>query len=443
MPPNFPALKILIVGGGMGGLSAALSLSQRGFTNITVFESSSRLADVGAGLNVTPNLSRLLDRWNVLDIVKQEGVALEGANIYKARTDETLSRVKYSYAEKEFGHPLIVAHRSTLQQALFVGCERSGVVQFQLNTPVLDVDFEQARVKIRCMEDDEYLEEWIDGDVVIAADGIKSFIRAAMLARLGIQDEVEDTGQAAYRILLRRAQVLEHPELLELLDSNETHRWIGHQRLIMSYPISSHKIYNISTAHPDTNFAESPGTSWTTRGAKSKMLEIYKDFCPRVQALLKLVPDGDICEWKLRVHQPLPTWVDGRVALLGDACHPALPHLGQGAAQAIEDSAVLAIALSQIHHEGEINKALRIYQAGSLRKDRTEDCIARAAANGRELHLSDEDAKDRDRRFREANKEGGENPDKSADKQTQELLFGHDCEEDAFKRWGEFWSVQF
>ncbi|UZJ55562.1 hypothetical protein CBS101457_004882 [Exobasidium rhododendri] len=182
----------------------------------------------------------------------------------------------------------------------------------------------------------------------------------------------------------------------------------------------------MSTAHPDRHFVAAD--TWTTSGSKEEMLETFHDFCPRVQKLLRLVPEGDVLEWKLRVHSPVNRWVDGHVALLGDACHPTLPHLAQGAAQAIEDAAVMGVVLSKVEEEGDIEKALRIYQ--ELRKPRADWAVATAASNGKGLHLGAGDSKDaRDKAFRSANKNGGENPDKAIDKHTQSILYSHDCEQ--------------
>jgi len=116
----------------------------------------------------------------------------------------------------------------------------------------------------------------------------------------------------------------------------------------------------MSTAHPDRRFVEAD--SWTTTGSKSEMLDTFADFCPRVQKLLRLVPEGDVLEWKLRVHEPLTHWTDRSVALVGDACHPTLPHLAQGAAQAIEDAAVLGFILGKIQKLEDVPKALLSYE---------------------------------------------------------------------------------
>lgn len=148
--------------------------------------------------------------------------------------------------------------------------------------------------------------------------------------------------------------------------------------------------------------------------------------------MLSLVPDGEVCEWKLRVHSPLPTWVHGSVALLGDACHPTLPHLAQGAAQAIEDASVLAVVLSLCPStsSSDLNKALRVYEA--VRKERAEELVEMAAASGRALHLGEGKAKEeRDKVFAElksGGKNGGKVPDKWADRDVQKGIYGWDGE---------------
>lgn len=129
---------------------------------------------------------------------------------------------------------------------------------------------------------------------------------------------------------------------------------------LQAYPIASHQIFNMSSAHPDRRFVEAD--TWTASGSKTEMLETFHDFCPRVQKLLNLVPEGEVLEWKLRVHNPLSHWVDNNIALVGDACHPTLPHLAQGAAQAIEDAAVLGVVLSKLKRKEDVNNALLVYQ---------------------------------------------------------------------------------
>ena len=127
-----------------------------------------------------------------------------------------------------------------------------------------------------------------------------------MLQALNIKAEIVDTQQAAYRIMLTRSQMQHDPELLELINSNRVTRWIGEKRHIIAYPVSANQIYNISTAHPDTHFATAPSATYTTKGEKTAVFNVYKDFGALVHKLLALVPEGEVCEWKLRVHEPLP-----------------------------------------------------------------------------------------------------------------------------------------
>lgn len=242
--------------------------------------------------------------------------------------------------------------------------------------------------------------------------------------------------------MLNREDIKDDPELLALLDSGRVVRWIGEKRHIIAYPIASNTIYNLSTIQPDTNFASAPSATYTTKGSKPAMLSVFSDFCPLVQRMLNLVPDGEVCEWKLRVHAPLPTWVHGSVALVGDACHPTLPHLAQGAAQAIEDGAVLSVVLSNLPDTSpeSINKALLVYE--NVRKDHAETLVELAAASGREMHLGEGAAKEeRDRQFAASKENKNVSvPDKWADADVQKLIYGHDCMQVAQDSFDELFS---
>lgn len=147
-----------------------------------------------------------------------------------------------------------------------------------------------------------------------------------------------------------------------------------------------------------------------------------------------------VCEWKLRVHAPLPAWVHHSLALVGDACHPTLPHLNQGAAQAIEDAAVLGVALRKLPDTTpqSINKALRVYE--EIRKARAELLVDLAAQSGRNLHLGEGKAKEeRDAAFKAAGK-GGRVPDKWADKDIQKMIYGFDAWEETERSFDEIFD---
>jgi salicylate hydroxylase len=334
----------------------------------------------------------------------------------------------------------MVGHRSSLAGSLFNACKEEKSIKFTFSTTIEQVDSFSPKPSftVKPRNADAYK---VEADVLLSADGVKSNVRPQILKELGINAEVEDTGQAAYRIMLKRSDMEHDPELLALIDGDKVTRWIGEKRHIIAYPVSSKSIYNISTVQPDTNFAAAPSATYTTKGSKTAMLEIFSDFCPKIQRMLGLVPDGEVCEWKLRVHAPLPTWVHGCVALVGDACHPTLPHMAQGAAQAIEDAGVLSIVLSLMPDTSPqtINKALRVYE--ELRKSRAEKLVELAAASGRGLHLGEGKAKEeRDRQFAALKKGKGAVPDKWADADVQRMIYGHDCMKVAEEEFGELFG---
>lgn len=348
-------------------------------------------------------------------------------NILEGDSDEELGHVDLRYIRESYGYPHMVGHRSSLVGAIYEACQKEKSIKIHFQSSVGEKTSFSPTVKftVQPRNGEAYESE---ADVLIAADGVKSNTRQQILKELNVDAEVQDTKQAAYRILLTREQVKDDPELLELLNGDKVTRWIGEKRHIIAYPISGKSIYNISTVQPDINFAAAPSATYTTKGSKVDMLKVFSDFCPKIQRMLDLVPEGEVCEWKLRVHAPLPTWTHGCAVLIGDSCHPTLPHLAQGAALAIEDAAVLAVALSSLPDTTpeSITKSLKVYEI--LRKERAEMLVDLAAASGRSLHLGEGAAKEeRDRQFAALKEKKGSVPDKWADADVQKKIYGHDC----------------
>jgi salicylate hydroxylase len=283
--------------------------------------------------------------------------------------------------EEEFGAPLLVVHRADLQKALLKAARRADIdVQTGHHVDVVDfgsggiIDvYPVRRPRYKVNEGD-----WLEADVIICADGIKSHIRREMLKIHGqiedgmspllsterssssnsSGDSAQNTGDAAYRITIPREKLLSRPELLKFVDESISYRWMGPGGHIMVYPIRNHQLFNMVLLHPDRCDTEE---SWTATGPKSKMIEFYSSWSPTVRALLDLVEEDEIPEWQLKIHRPLISWVEGNVALMGDACHPTLPYVAQGAAQAAEDAGVLAAVLSLISNKADIHTALLIY----------------------------------------------------------------------------------
>lgn len=299
----------------------------------------------------------------------------------------------------------------------------SGVVKLHLGKLIKEWDFDNNRFFVTSRDQangtangNGSTGEWVEGDVILAADGVKSKARGAMLKRKGEEDHgkylhsaknmrltvvksVEDTGQAAYRIMVKRSMINEDPELLPFFTGSHSYRWIGEKRHIIVGFVSTYLTnftYSLShrlTPSPHTTFSTCPPPTPTVDSSKPTpgLLLVPRKKCwtcstisalgmfafrtshfhdeltrPRVQKLLRTVPEDSVLEWKLRVHTPLSHWVDGNTALVGDACHPTLPHLAQGAAQAVEDAAVLGVVLSKIKSKEEIHKALLVYQVNFL-----------------------------------------------------------------------------
>nr|POE63735.1 fad-dependent monooxygenase ops4 [Quercus suber] len=321
----------------------------------------------------------------------------------------------------------MVGHRSSLAASIFEGCKREHGITFHFSTTVSGVRSWGPLPSFTVTPRDGKPYQ-VECDILLAADGVKSVVRDQLLKHKNIDAKILDTGSAAYRIMLKREDMEKDPELLELIDQESVTRWIGEKRHIIAYPVANKNIYNLSTVQPDCNFAATPSATYTTKGSKLQMMDVFDDFCPMVKRMLELVPDQEVCEWKLRVHEPLPFWVHDQVALLGDACHPTLPHLAQGAAQAIEDAAVLAVVLAKLPETSPqaVNKALRVYQ--EVRLDRAYTLVELAAASGRGLHLGEGAAKEeRDRQFAALKDgKGGPVPDKWADADVQKMIYGRD-----------------
>jgi salicylate hydroxylase len=355
-------------------------------------------------------MSRILRRWKLLDTLLPQAVALEGLSLRRYANDNEIARVPMNDVEKVHGAPILVAHRADLQSVLKTGAEMAGA-KIYTSSVVEDIDFENARIKI------ENCSNWIQADVIIAADGVKSKIRNRMLALHGDVDKVRETGDAAWRVIVSAEQIYASKDagLVELLESSIGLRWMGPDGHIMCYPIRNHGLLNIVLLHPDIHGAEE---SWTTKGDKKEMVAFYTTWNTRIKKLLDCVPEGEVLEWKLCDHAPLTTWIEGKVALLGDAAHPMLPYVSQGAAQAVEDGAVLSVCLAMIDSKEKINTALKVYEL--VRKERAETVQASAVQTRRVLHLHDgQEQEDRDEMIRNAAK-GGPNPDLWSDKSFQQ-----------------------
>lgn len=318
--------------------------------------------------------------------------------------------------------PLYAIHRCDLQRVLLDAVQEAGI-PVRLNQKVCQVDPScSTRVQLSSGE-------WIEGDLLIGADGIKSRVRSCMAAASGISDRSVPTGDAAYRVLIPREKMKGDPEAMSLLDGSFGVRWMGPNRHIVGYPVKQRKFYNMVLLHPQKPGGENT-ESWTNKGDKSELVAFYRDWNPLVQKLISYVPEGEINEWTLNTHLPLPRWTHDRCVLVGDACHPMLPYVAQGAAQALEDAAVLAITLSLTE---DVPLALRIYER--VRKKRAETMQDSAARTRTSLHLPDgpeQEARDL------AMSGEGRNPDLFSDSGWQDYMWKTDVMKDTLEGWDKY-----
>ncbi len=327
---------VAVVGGGIGGLTAALAFARRG-AHVTVYEQAPALTEVGAGLQVTPNGAVALRALGLGPALDAGGIAAQAVMPTDGMTGRPIARFNLT------GRDYMFFHRADLIDALAVACADAGV------TVVLG-----HRV--------EALAE-VPGDPVhiVAADGVKSRLRAA----LNPKDVPFFTGQVAWRCLIAAP----HPP--------EARIWMLPGRHVVTYPLPGGRV-NVVAVQERTAFA---ADGWHHADDPRAMQTAFADACPALREVLAAAQTVNL--WGLFRYPVADRWQDGRVALLGDAAHPTLPFLAQGANLAIEDAYTLSYACDR---DASLVKALMTYQ--DTRRPRVVRAIEAANANARNYHLS-------------------------------------------------------
>ncbi|OJD16266.1 hypothetical protein AJ78_03557 [Emergomyces pasteurianus Ep9510] len=373
------------------------------------------IRDLGAGIQIAPNMRSVLRRLGIEPAIEKSSIVLECIRIVRWKDGRVLSKTPLDH---QYGEAATI-HRGDLQKALVDRILELDNIEIRLNATVTDIHFDRPAV---CLQGGES----VYGDVVIGADGVKSTIRKKMFPGAG--NRVKPSGDAAFRILVPREKMLRDEELEKLINKRQVVRWVGPHRHVVGYPIRNHQLYNVVFVHPDNG---SIGESWTIPGTRKEVMKVFDGWDRR---LLKLIASSTrVLKSRLCFHPPLRTWVRGSCTLVGDACHPMLPYLAQGAAQALEDAAALGVVLSQIETTKDIPFALTVYE--KCRKKRAEGIQQSGTDNRIPLHLPDgpEQVK-RDERFA-ASMKGASNPDKWNDTEMQRLLWDHDAESAAKTCW--------
>ncbi|KAL6244664.1 hypothetical protein RBB50_008192 [Rhinocladiella similis] len=423
-------LHVCVVGAGLGGLAAAIGITRAGH-KVTLLEQAPQLGEVGAGIQIPPNTTKILASWGILPAIENVSVRPNNVVMRSYRDGKILSsQPLIPLCEDVYGYPYLHIHRADYHKILVDEARRLGV-DIQLDSCVTGVDFEQPAVHIKNRS------QPFACDLVIGADGLKSACREALLGR---SDPPYLTGDLAYRITVPAEAMKAHPLLADLVAVPNINMWLGPDSHVVCYLLKGGNLYNIVIASPD-NLPEFVSQQ---KADLEEMHALFRDWDPKLRALLDLCKGT--AKWRLQNSREMRTWShpSGRFTLLGDACHATLPYLAQGAAQAVEDAAVLARLFEKIEHKYQLADLLTIYEA--VRKPRASYVVKKSSETGQTIyHLHDGPRqKERDRQLLTGQKEPYEGyQNRWRDPVFQKFLFSYDAFEEAENAWRTYRKGQF
>jgi 3-hydroxybenzoate 6-monooxygenase len=318
----------LIIGGGIGGLSAALCLALRGGA-VTLAERSKSFAEVGAGIQLAPNATRILAKLGVLEKIEPVAVRPRRLVLADAIRSKELTSLDLTDFPARYGAPYLVLHRNDLLSALLDRCEQAGV-KLHTDAHVTRLDDTGDGVVGACADGREFRAE-----IAVGADGLHSRIR-----KLFADDEPVNSGFVAYRGAVPMEQVERHADLRDVV------AWLGPGLHLVQYPLRSGRMYNQVAVFRSPSFLRGD----PDYGNPQELKEAFAGCSEHVRESLGTLSIDN--RWPMLDRPPIPGWAYGRLALLGDAAHPMLQYLAQGACQALEDSDALAGALAAAGNAG-------------------------------------------------------------------------------------------
>ncbi|MBS9720076.1 FAD-dependent monooxygenase [Tianweitania sp. BSSL-BM11] len=366
-----PDRPILIAGGGVAGLTAALTLAAEGFP-VRLFEAAQEFGEVGAGLQLSPNATHILRRLGVLEHLLPHAVAPTGVVLRDATTLRQLTEIPLTESAARYGAPYLVAHRAAIQQALLAAVKAQPAIIIEKDAQVLSAEFGTDDVTLTLSRDGSTTT--IKGAFLVGADGVWSSLR-----RFVQQDQPVDSvfsGMTAWRTTIDRGTA-EALGLSSLIRFDKVSTFLDPKAHLVAYPISAGKALNL--------VAITRGTAGTKDWSQTDGQAALTAFLSRLGAPLQhLSTLTTWTRWPLYSAPAGLKWTARRLVLTGDAAHAMLPFAAQGAAMAIEDAAVLASLLGQ--HRTDLERALPLYEAE--RRPRIDRLLARGKLNRMAWHAA-------------------------------------------------------
>jgi salicylate hydroxylase len=355
-------MRILVAGAGLGGLTAGLALLKKGF-DVTIVEQADELKEIGAGVQLSPNCNRVLFQLGVDRDLLPLATEPAGKEVRLWNTGQVWPLFDLgSISRERYGYPYLTAHRAHLHAALVAAVRRECVDAIVLGAKVEAVTSRDDGATVVTTDGRRF-----DADVLVGADGVHSVVRAQLFG----PDAPRFSGIAAWRGVIDASRLPAH------LRRPQGVNWVGPGRHVIHYPLAGGKLVNFVAAVERDDWRVE---SWTERGSVDECLADLNGWHDDVHTLIRAL---DVpYKWALMVRDPMAQWSRGCTTLLGDACHPTLPFLAQGAAMAIEDGYILARALAE--HGQDPHDALRRYE--NARKERTARVVHGSAANAQRFH---------------------------------------------------------
>lgn len=339
---------VLVIGAGLGGLTLTLALQKAGIP-VTTYEQAPELSEVGAGIMMTPNASRSLRYVGAAGDVAAKALKPGATRVKNWKTGETLSQVTYDDAfNARYDLPFLTIHRADLQQALADGVRRNNPATIVLDHQIIDVAQDADGVTAIFANGNT-----ARGDLLVACDGVRSIIRTKLLQ----PDPPRFTGNVAWRGMVPISAIPAEAR------TTDTATFVGPRRHVVRYEVNQGANVNFVAVAERDSWTEE---GWNVLANVDELFTTYEGWHPDVIALFQNTLPDKLFKWGLFDHNPLPRWSAGRITLLGDAAHPMLPLLAQGAAMSMEDAVVLARCIEQA---GTIDEAFALYEGA--RRERT------------------------------------------------------------------------